>query len=70
VQHCQPYSGLAAIYDRVMDHVHYKAWEQYIVSRFMRYHASVTSILEIACGTGSFSQYLLSDNYRVPGVDI
>jgi ubiquinone/menaquinone biosynthesis C-methylase UbiE len=53
-----------------MDHVHYETWEQYIVSRFMRYCSSVTTVLEIACGTGSLSRHLLRDGYRVTGVDI
>ena len=69
VNHSQPYSELAHIYDRVMDHVCYDAWERYIVSLFRHFDIPVESILEIACGTGSMTKLLAADGYRVTGLD-
>ena len=66
----KPYAGLASIYDRVMDHVHYGKWSQYIISLFPRFGIPVSSILETACGTGSHTRCLLREGYRVTGTDL
>ena len=66
----QPYAELAKIYDRVMDHVKYDEWSNYISSIFHHFRIRVTSILEIACGTGNFSQYFHNLGYDVTCTDL
>ena len=66
----KPYSELAEIYDRVMDHVDYISWAGYISSIFRRHRIDVKNILEIACGTGSLSVELYKLGYSVTGMDV
>ncbi|MFC1490152.1 class I SAM-dependent DNA methyltransferase [Candidatus Latescibacterota bacterium] len=66
----QPYGELAKIYDRVMDHVKYDEWADYISSVFDQFNINVTKILEIACGTGNFSLYLNERGYDITCTDL
>ncbi len=68
--HNQPYAKLAKIYDRVMSHVKYDEWAEYISSIFQYFGIKVSSILELACGTGTFSTFLHSYGYNITGMDI
>lgn len=65
-----PYSELAEIYDRVMDHVDYVSWAKFIASIFQRFRIKVKSILEIACGTGNLSVELHKLGYSMTGMDV
>ena len=66
----QPYAELAKIYDRVMEHIKYDEWSDYISSIFRHFGIKVKSILEIACGTGNFSLYLHNHGYDVTCTDL
>ncbi|HDY87814.1 MAG TPA: class I SAM-dependent methyltransferase [bacterium] len=66
----QPYAKLAEIYDRVMNHVNYDEWAQYISSIFNRFGIKVKNILEIACGTGSLALLLQRHGYNITGMDL
>ena len=50
-----PYSALAAGYDLVMAHVDYAQWAAYAYRLLGRHQPDVHSVLELACGTGSFA---------------
>ncbi|MGI9176176.1 MAG: class I SAM-dependent DNA methyltransferase [Rhodothermales bacterium] len=50
-----PYSALAAGYDVVMAHVDYEAWAAYAYRLLRKHHAGFASVVELACGTGSFA---------------
>ncbi len=65
-----PYAEIAGIYDRIMDHVDYSAWCDYIASIFRRYHHGVKTVLETACGTGSMAVLLHAMGYEVTCMDI
>ncbi len=65
----EPYTELAALYDRVMDHVDYRAWACYIDSLLERFGESTERILELACGTASFMLELDRLGYHVTGSD-
>jgi len=65
-----PYLALAEIYDRVMDHVDYVSWAEYIASVFERFGRGVRDVLEIACGTGSLSVELSRLGYSITGTDL
>ena len=56
------YTGLAAIYDRLMNHVNYKAWAKYISEITLPVLPRHSKVLELAAGTGKFSTYF-SENY-------
>jgi len=66
----KPYGELAKIYDRVMDHVKYDEWADYISSIFDKYDVRVSRILEIACGTGNFSIFLNDLGYDITCTDL
>lgn len=55
-----PYSALAAGYDAVMAHVDYAAWAGYVHRLLERHRPDFASVLELACGTGSFALALQS----------
>ena len=50
-----PYSALAAGYDVVMAHVDYEGWAAYAHRLLRRHHPGFASVIELACGTGSFA---------------
>ena len=67
----RPYSRLAGIYDRIMDHVDYDEWARYIALIFERYASNIHTVLETACGTGSISLILqISHGYCMTGMDL
>lgn len=49
-----PYIKLSEIYDRLMDHVDYKHWSDYILKLIKRTGREVESVIDLSCGTGSF----------------
>lgn len=64
-----PYAALAGIYDRIMDHVDYSAWADYLSSLFRRFHPGVKTVFETACGTGSLAIRLHDRGYSLTGMD-
>jgi len=50
-----PYTGLASGYDVVMEHVDYEAWAEFVHGLIRRFAPGTRSVLELACGTGSFA---------------
>lgn len=70
------YRPLAAYYDRLMAHVDYDAWVTYALHRLelppraaQRDGQDPPLILDLACGTGTFSVALARRGYRIIGVD-
>lgn len=64
-----PYTRLASIYDHVMRHVNYERWARYLSDLFAKADFPVTSILDIACGTGSLLAHLHRLHFTVAGFD-
>ncbi|MBI1389317.1 MAG: methyltransferase domain-containing protein [bacterium] len=64
------YSAFAGIYDDVMRDVDYDSWAEHIIRLAKKFKINVTSVLEIACGTGVMTANLAERGYRVTGVDI
>ena len=65
-----PYSEIAEIYDRLMDHVDYVSWAEYISSVFQHFRVKVKNIFEIACGTGNLSVEIHKLGYSITGMDV
>lgn len=61
----EPYSELALIYDRVMSHVDYRRWAEYVDRIFRRFESTAGSVLETACGTGSLAAELHRRGYAM-----
>lgn len=48
-----PYNKLAYIYDRLMDHVDYRYWSEYIFTLIKTSGVKIDSLIDLSCGTGS-----------------
>lgn len=64
-----PYRGLASIYDKVMQHVDYVEWADYIESVFDRHKLHPERLLDLSCGTGTLAVLLKRRGYRMAGAD-
>jgi SAM-dependent methyltransferase len=63
------YTGLAAHYDQLMDHVDYAAWADFAERQFARTKTPVRLVLDLACGTGQLTCLLAGRGYDMIGVD-
>lgn len=65
------YKEFAEIYDRLMNEdINYEKWYEFIKSIYKKHSIKPNSILEIACGTGNLTKYLVEDNYNVSCFDL
>ncbi|HLV10768.1 MAG TPA: class I SAM-dependent methyltransferase [Halanaerobiales bacterium] len=61
--------SFAEIYDDIMGAVPYRFWYDYLQELLNYYQLTPSTVLDLACGTGSMS-FLFSDNgYQVKGID-
>ncbi len=65
-----PYEKLALIYDRLMSHVNYKQWAEYVRNLFQYADRDIKQIVDISVGTGSLIQYLNKSGYNCYGSDL
>ena len=64
------YDFLAGCYDRLTYDVDYAAWADYIQAHFHKQPLPGTTILDLACGTGSLTRELTLRGYEMIGVDL
>ena len=64
------YSDFAYSYDALMQDVDYKKRTDYICSLFEIFDRMPTLMLDLACGTGEFSNRFAEKGVSVIGVDI
>lgn len=64
------YNDFAYSYDALMTNVDYKKRTEYICSLFNRFDRMPTLLLDLACGTGEFSNLFAEKGISVIGVDI
>ena len=65
-----PYSQLAIIYDKVMFHVNYKMWTEYIFNLLRLSKINIKNVLDLSCGTGKHIQYLQKKKWHITGADL
>ena len=64
------YTKIAGIYDRMMIHVNYPRWAEYIHSILRRdQHFIPSRLLDVACGTGRFLAEMEKLDYDIEGCD-
>lgn len=66
----EQYGFLAACYDGFTEDVRYPRWADYLERHFAKSKRPISSVLDLACGTGSLSWILAERGYEVIGVDI
>ncbi len=64
-----PYSKLALVYDFVMRHVNYQEWAAFVNRLFLKFGGEIRTVLDVACGTGSFLTEISKFNYQLAGFD-
>ena len=64
-----PYSKLSQIYDRVMSHVDYEKWAEYVEQIINRHSVHVEEIVDFSCGTGTLCSKLAEQGWSVMGFD-
>lgn len=64
------YTSFAETYDLLMQDARYNERTEYLLSVFEKYSKRPTLMLDLACGTGNFSNELAKRNIQVIGVDI
>lgn len=68
MQHA-PFTALAAVYDAIMADVEYDAWADFVLTYARDGELSARSALDLACGTGGFTQQLSESGLEVTGLD-
>lgn len=64
------YNDFALFYDRLMKDVDYKKRSEYILNLFKKHGKMPTLLLDLACGTGNFSNQMALKGIEVIGVDM
>lgn len=64
------YEFLAQSYDELTGDVGYESWADYIERHFVRSKRPITTVLDLACGTGSLTHELALRGYEMIGVDL
>lgn len=63
------YTGLAEVYDALMQDVDGDAWAAYIETHLHKSAQPVKTVLDCACGTGAIALRLAKKGYEVTGLD-
>jgi len=65
----KPYMKLAEIYDRLMDHVDYGQWSEYIINLITNSGHNVGSVIDLSCGTGNLITQMQGKMHTIYGCD-
>ncbi len=63
------YTELAACYDLFMDDTPYEDWLEYVLKVFDKYKVPRELVLDLGCGTGTFTKMLAKEGYDMIGID-
>lgn len=64
------YSDFAYVYDELMCDADYEKRAEYVLSLFKKYGKTPSLLLDLACGTGNFSNLFAKKGIEVIGVDM
>jgi len=69
----EAYTGFAEVYDIFMDNIPYEQWAQYVI-KLLKDNGVTTkiknpSIVDLGCGTGTFTQLLSNVGFEMIGID-
>ena len=64
------YNSFADFYDELMQDVDYKKRTSYLMMLFKKYDKAPTLLLDVACGTGGFSNEFAKQGIEVIGTDM
>lgn len=65
----EAYSDFAKVYDMYMDNVPYNEWAEYIMGLLKEYGIDNGILLDLGCGTGSFTELMAEKGYDMIGID-
>ena len=65
----EAYQILARFYDEIMANSKYANWNNLIMEIIREYSVPTGVCLDVACGTGKISEFLVSQGYKVIGID-
>ena len=63
------YEAFSNVYDQLMQNVNYNKRTEYLLRIFKRFDKTPTLLLDLACGTGGFTEQFLKHGIDVIGVD-
>ncbi len=63
------YSIFAEYYDVIMSDIDYESWFNYVLDICSKFGLNVSSVIELACGTGATLKYFALNGYRCTGID-
>ncbi len=63
------YTGFAQLYDELMDNVPYGAWCDFVCKTLKEQGVGDGLVLDLGCGTGTFTEMLASAGFDMIGVD-
>lgn len=66
----ESYSEFSAVYDVLMRNVNYKSRTDYLLKLFKKFGEKPTLLLDVACGTGAFSNLFAKRGIEVIGTDM
>lgn len=64
------YNDFAMFYDKFMADVDYNSWADFLLGLFCKFGKKPSILLDLACGTGEFSNLMAEKGMEVIGVDI
>ena len=64
------YTSFAEVYDRLMSDVDYRSRTSRLIKLFEKYDRRPSLLLDVACGTGGFSNQFALKGFEVIGVDM
>ncbi len=69
MRHVEAYSQLAGVYDEIVIDPCHARWASFLDELWSADPAGVRSVLDLCCGTGLLAGELITQGYRVVGVD-
>lgn len=63
------YEGFATVYDHMMDHIPYEEWFEKIRTYLTAQGIAEGTLCELACGTGTMTEFFAGAGYQMIGVD-